>query len=60
MLGDWSYRHLMECQLVGWKAYENLLRLADQNNIKIINATDGGFLDVYERAHYQEIVQAHR
>lgn len=56
VLGDWSYRHLMECQLVGWKAYENLARLAALKGIKIFNATDGGFLDVYERANYREIV----
>jgi 6-hydroxymethylpterin diphosphokinase MptE-like protein len=56
VLSDWSYRHLMECQLIGWKAYENLARVADRSNIKIFNATDGGFLDVYERARYQEIL----
>jgi hypothetical protein len=56
VLADWSYRHLMECQLVGWKAYENLARLAALKGIKIFNATDGGFLDVYERANYREVV----
>jgi len=56
VLADWSYRHLMECQLVGWKAYENLARLAALKGIKIFNATDGGFLDVYERADYRELV----
>ena len=56
VLADWSYRHLMECQLVGWKAYENLARLAALKGIKIYNATDGGFLDVYERAGYREVV----
>ena len=57
VLADWSYRHLMECQLVGWKAYENLARLAALKGIKIYNATDGGFLDVYERAGYREVVR---
>jgi len=56
VLADWSYRHLMECQLVGWKAYENLARLAELKGIKIYNATDGGFLDVYERANYRDVV----
>lgn len=56
VLADWSYRHLMECQLVGWKAYENLARLAALKGIKIYNATDGGFLDVYERANYRDVV----
>ncbi len=56
VLADWSYHHLMECQLVGWKAYENLARLSTVKGIKIYNATDGGFLDVYERANYQEVV----
>jgi len=56
VLADWSYRHLMECQLIGWKAYENLARVAERSNIKILNATDGGFLDVYERVRYQDIL----
>ena len=57
VLADWSYRHLMECQLVGWKAYENLLALARRTNIQIINATSGGFLDVFERADYQQLFE---
>lgn len=56
VLADWSYRHLMECQIVGWKAYENLLDLARKKNIQILNATNGGFLDVYERVDYNELI----
>ena len=56
MLSDWSYRFLMECQLVGWKAYENLRILAERKNIQIFNATNGGFLDVFERVDYRELI----
>jgi len=55
ILADWSYRHLMECQLIGWKAYENLLKLGQRKNIQIINATNGGFLDVFERVDYRQL-----
>jgi hypothetical protein len=57
VLGDWSYRFLMECQLTGWKGYENLQDFAVQRNIQIFNATNGGFLDVYERADYNSLVE---
>jgi hypothetical protein len=47
----------MECQLTGWKGYENLQDFAVQSNIQIFNATNGGFLDVYERADYNSLVE---
>ena len=56
LLADWSYRFLMECQLVGWKAYENLRILAERKNTQIFNATNGGFLDVFERVDYRELI----
>jgi len=56
VLGDWSYRFLMECQLAGWRGYENLRQYATDHNSKILNATDGGFLDVFERVDYVDLV----
>lgn len=50
----WSYRALMEYQLELWKGYEKLSQLAIQKGIRILNATNGGFLDVYERADYSK------
>ena len=57
VLGDWSYRFLMECQLTGWKGYESLREFARARNMQIINATDGGFLDVFERAEYRDLIR---
>jgi hypothetical protein len=57
VLSDWSYKFLMECQLTGWNAYESLLRLSERQGIRIVNATAGGFLDVFARANYEELIQ---
>jgi hypothetical protein len=54
--GSWTYRTLMEALVVMWQLYERLGKLADREGIKIINATRGGFLDVFERACYEEII----
>ncbi len=51
----WTYRSLMEALVVMWQLYEKLDRLAKSEGIKIINATRGGFLDVFERGNYEEI-----
>jgi hypothetical protein len=39
-----------------WSGYEALLRLSRQERIDILNATNGGFLDVFERVNYEEVV----
>jgi hypothetical protein len=52
------YASLMESQLVLWRAYEALRAMAAQSGIRILNASDGGFLDVFERASYTEVVAA--
>jgi hypothetical protein len=59
-LKDWSYRELMEWQLKLWRGYETLADLAMRKGIKIYNATNGGFLDVFERANYEEVVEVKR
>ena len=55
-LSDWSYKFLMECQLTLWRGYEKLKEMADLRGISIINATNGGFLDVFERVDYRTLV----
>src|SRR5215213_2230799 len=55
-LSDWSYKFLMECQLKLWSGYETLATIAAGKGIKILNATNGGFLDVFERADYGSIL----
>lgn len=56
MLSDWGYRANMESQLILWSGYEKLRRIADREGIEIINVTNGGFLDVFERADYEEVI----
>lgn len=55
-LKDHSYKVVMECALVIWRGYEALLELARRKGIRIFDATDGGFLDVFEPANYEELV----
>lgn len=38
-----------------WEGYEYLQKVATARNISIINATDGGFLDVFPRTDYPAI-----
>src|ERR1044072_447111 len=41
-LPGWTYRKMMEAMLTMWDIYEMLQRIADAENIEIINATQGG------------------
>lgn len=54
-LKDHSYKEVMECALVIWRGYEALLELARKKGIRILDATQGGFLDVFEPANYEEL-----
>lgn len=40
-----------------WQNYRSLKNIASQKGIKIINATDGGFLDLFERVQYNSIFE---
>src|SRR5437870_11367880 len=55
-LTDHSYKVVMECALVIWRGYESLLALARRKGIRILDATSGGFLDVFEPADYEQLV----
>jgi hypothetical protein len=46
----------MESQLILWSGYEKLREIADKKGCRIINATNGGFLDVFELADYEEVI----
>lgn len=56
-INGWRYKPLMEAMLIMWQLYEKLGKMADAEGIKIINATRGGFLDVFERGNYDELEQ---
>jgi hypothetical protein len=55
-VGQWTYLSLMEAMTMMWQHYLMLSRIARNEGIKIINCTGGGFLDVFERANYEQIV----
>ena len=55
-LTDWSYKFLMECQLKLWLGYETLKSIAERKGIHIVNATHGGFLDVFDREDYRNVI----
>ncbi len=55
-LSDHSYRTVMECALIIWEGYEILNELARRRGITILNATNGGFLDVFERVDYRDVI----
>ena len=38
-----------------WQQFTDLKRIADANGVEIINATAGGALDVYPRAHFEDL-----
>jgi hypothetical protein len=57
--GDLSlYSYKVDAQAVVnlWSGYEALLRLSRQERIEILNGTNGGFLDVFKRVNYEEVV----
>jgi hypothetical protein len=40
-----------------WEGYEHLREYANNNNVTIINATNGGYLDVFERVKYESLFE---
>lgn len=50
-----TYRCELERQLRLWRGYEQLLRVANVHGTRILNATRGGYLDVFERIDYEAV-----
>jgi tetratricopeptide (TPR) repeat protein len=50
-----TYRCELERQLRLWRGYEQLLRIANVYGIRVLNATRGGYLDVFERIDYEAV-----
>ena len=50
-----AYKYELESCLKLWQIYEKMKLIADKKGIKIYNATDGGFLDVFPRVDYKSI-----
>lgn len=53
---DWNYKSLMMAMTTIWRVYEMHQRIAAKHGIKIVNVTHGGFLDVFERAGYEDLI----
>jgi hypothetical protein len=51
----YPYYFTMQFMQKFWNNYKKIKQVADQRNIRIINATRGGFLDVFERTDYETI-----
>lgn len=60
VLADHSYKTVIECALIIWQGYEVLKNLAWRNGITILNATDGGFLDVFDRVDYRDVIASNK
>ena len=56
-LADWGYKTVMESTVKLWHIYEMLSAYAHRRGIRILNATNGGFLDVFERISYERVVE---
>jgi len=55
-LGKYPYGVVIESTLKVWRGYEAIKGYAGAHGQQIINATRGGFLDVFERANLEEII----
>lgn len=53
---NYSYDTEMEALLKLWKGYRKLKSFAETHDLQIFNATEGGFLDVFERVKYESVV----
>ena len=56
-LADWGYGTAMECTVKLWRIYEMLSAYARRKGIRILNATQGGFLDIFKRVNFEEIIK---
>jgi hypothetical protein len=59
-LSGWPYKRLMEDQLKLWNDYEVLKEVALKAGCRIWNSTRGGFLDVFDRIAYEEVLTGKR
>ena len=56
-LESWkSYRFILESLTQMWRFYDQLHDLARRKGLEVINVTDGGCLDVFPRARYEELI----
>lgn len=56
--GRYPYRQELQTALELWTGYEALAAYANDHGIQIINATRGGFLDVFPRQTFESVMAA--
>jgi hypothetical protein len=54
-LSKFSYKYNLEAVLRLWEGYEIIKQIADKQDIRINNATNGGFLDVFPEIDYYSL-----
>ena len=52
----YSYEFEMKSCLKLWNNYKYLKKIAESKGVKIYNATEGGYLDVFERINYNDVI----
>jgi hypothetical protein len=52
-----SYKEDLENVLKLWNGYETLRTIARNHDTVIYNATSGGFLDIFPRVAYEDVIQ---
>lgn len=57
-LGRFPYGVVIESTLKVWRGYQVIRAFADGRGQQIINCTAGGFLDVFDRQPYEQVVAA--
>jgi hypothetical protein len=55
-LGKYPYGVVIESTLKVWRGYEVIRAFADARGQRIVNCTAGGFLDVFERESYEDVI----
>lgn len=55
-MGKYPYGVMIEATLKVWRGYEAIGAYARKCGQRIINCTDGGFLDVFERENFEKLV----
>jgi hypothetical protein len=55
-LGKYPYGVVIESMLRLWRGYQAIGQYADLTGQRIINCTHGGFLDVFDREEYENVI----
>lgn len=55
--GQNNFSFWVKVYSVLWSNYEHIKKYADLNNISIVNITEGGILDVFERGKFEDIIK---